>query len=104
MSTRRLAILALVAFTLSPAACGRKETEAGSSVGKEAPPAVTVKDIELGRTINPDKTIGDRTTDFRPAETVYASVQTEGTGRGTLRARWTFQDGQVVDETTQEIS
>jgi hypothetical protein len=104
MSTHRLSMIAFLALALPLAGCDRKEMESGSSVGEEAPAALTVRDIDLGRTVNPDKSIGDRTDDFRPAETIYASVQTEGSGRGSLRARWTFQDGQVVDETTQEIT
>jgi hypothetical protein len=101
----RLPLFTLLTLSLSLAACDRRDdVETGASVRDEPAAAVIVKDIDLGRTVNPDKSIGDRTGEFRPAETIYASVQTEGTGRGTLKARWTFQDGQVVDETTQEIS
>ncbi len=42
--------------------------------------------------------------DFAPTDTIYASVETSGTGSGTLSARWTFEDGQVVDEGSQPVS
>ena len=77
---------------------------AGSSVAKEPQPALSVQDVDLGRTLNPDKGIGDHTGEFKPTETIYASVKTEGSGSGKLQARWTFNGGQVVDETTQEIN
>ena len=45
------------------------------------------------------------TDEFRRTDTIYVSVDTEGTAVGAaLLARWTYEDGQVVDETTQTIS
>src|SRR5690606_3831710 len=64
-----------------------------------------VTDVSLGRSIGMDRRVGSPTEDFTPADTVYASVATEGTGSGaSLTARWRFEDGQLVDETTQPIS
>ena len=37
-------------------------------------------------------------------DTVYVSVKTEGAGTGKLSAKFTFQDGQVVEETSQDIN
>jgi hypothetical protein len=51
------------------------------------------------------QSVADETSEFRTNEVFHALVTTEGTATGaTITARWTFQDGQVVDETTQPIS
>ena len=64
----------------------------------------SVTDIDLGRTLNPDKTITDVLDTFRPADTLYASVETDAPGTVTLVGRWTFEDGQVVEESSQTVS
>ena len=67
--------------------------------------SVKVTDIDVGRSIAADKTIADKTDSFRPNDIFYVSVKTEGsTPSATLAARWTYQDGQVVDNSTQTIS
>lgn len=69
--------------------------------------AVRVTEVDLGRSIGPDKRINDNaeTDDFRRNDTIYASVATEGNASGgALTARWTFEDGQVVDESSQNIA
>lgn len=100
-----------VALALLPAlaACGRgDEAEVETQPTTEvAPDALRVTEVDLGRSIGADRRItdDDDTDDFRPTDTIYASVVTEGTATGsTLTARWTYQDGQVVDETSQTIS
>ena len=101
-----------VAALLLVAACGRRDetavdTATGTVVPNTATPgaaAITVGEIDVGRSLNADKGIADRTNEFRRTDTIYVSVATQGTGSGTLAARWTFQDGQVVDESSQSIS
>ena len=69
--------------------------------------AIRVTEVDLGRSVSTDGRINDNmeTDEFRPSDTIYASVATDGSGSGsTLSARWTFNDGQVVDESTQNIS
>lgn len=107
---RRVMGLAFV-LALAPAlaACGGRdeadvETQPATEVTAEA---LRVTEVELGNAIGADKRVTDvrETDDFGPMDTIYASVETEGTASGsTLTARWTYQDGQVVDETTQTIS
>ena len=42
---------------------------------------------------------------FKPTDTIYASILTEGpAAAATLKARWTYQDGQAVKESTQTIA
>jgi hypothetical protein len=67
--------------------------------------AVRVTQIDLGRSLAADKGIADKTSDFRPTDTIYVSVETDGTSpQATLATRWTFQDGQVVKEESQNIA
>ena len=77
----------------------------GCKAGKQAGSAVVkVTDIDVGRSVAADKTIADKTDSFRPTDTFYVSVKTEGSApSATLVARWTYEDGQVVDESRQEI-
>ncbi len=41
---------------------------------------------------------------FAPQSTIYASIATEGSGKGTLAAKWTDPDGKVLAEQTQDIN
>ena len=83
---------------------------AGCSRNQSAPPpatqsAVKVASIDLGRAIAADKTVADQTDSFRPADTIYASVKTEGSAASArLSARWTYEGDQVVSESTQSIA
>lgn len=80
----------------------RRETATGDVAAETS---VRVSNVELGRAIGSDNHITDRTDDFRPNDTIYASVVTEGSGPNTtLTARWVYEDDQVVDESTRTIS
>ena len=110
---RRLFTLAVaLGLAMTVSACKREAGETETDV-KEAPPAETVADevrvanVELGRSIGADKKINDNqaTDEFKRTDTIYASVDTDGNGSGSsLTAHWTFEDGQVVDETTQTLA
>ena len=58
--------------------------------------------IQLGRSVNPDGTVGGHTTRFKPHDTVYASVLTTGSGSATISARWTYA-GRVVGEPQKQV-
>ncbi len=96
------------ALALSVIGCARdrgteREEAATGTVATES--AVRVSTVELGRAVGDDNRITDRTDNFRPNDTIYASIVTEGTGANTtLTARWTYEDGQVVDESNRTIS
>lgn len=62
-----------------------------------------VTTIQVGRSLNADKTVASHTTIFRPEETVYVSVQTAGVGDGTLRVRWAY-GGRVLSEPEKRVS
>ena len=40
---------------------------------------------------------------FAPTSTIYASIAIEGTGHGTLTAKWTDPSGQVIADQKQEF-
>ena len=61
-----------------------------------APASLTVTTLDLGNAIGADNHIAAPMTSFGTKDTIHASVATDGAG-GNLTARWTFQDGQVVD-------
>jgi hypothetical protein len=58
--------------------------------------------IQLGRSVNPDGTVGGNTTRFKPSDTIYASILTTGSGSATMSARWTYA-GRVVGEPRREV-
>ena len=108
----RIQILA-IALAVGAAACAKKDDTTDNVAGgaidttpaTTTPAAFKVSDVELGKSLNTDKTIKDNTDDFGVRDTIYASVKTEGSATGaTLTARWTFQDNQVVEEQTQTIN
>ena len=101
MSVRARAQAALlILLSLALTACSRPAPSGGT-----ATQSVRVTDVNLGRTLNADKTVGDSTSSFRPIDTIYASVVTEGSSSSAaLKARWTYQDGQVVDESVRTIA
>lgn len=89
----------LLAAGLS-AACTRPATSPPATQD-----AVRVTDVDLGLRVGSDKRVTDQTDSFRPSETVYVSVRTEGTvPSAILKTRWTFQGGQVVQESSQTIA
>lgn len=101
--SRRIPVSVCLALVVMAAAC-RGDREPGAT-GTSGSAAVRVTDVTLGRSVGGDMAIVDRTETFRPNDTIYASVATDGSANSaTLRARWTFEDGQVVDDSTRTIA
>jgi hypothetical protein len=67
-----------------------------------APAGVTVTTVDLGNSVGADNRVTAPATSFAGTDTIHASVATAGAG-GDLTARWTFQDGQVVDTQDKTI-
>ena len=64
-----------------------------------------VTEVDLGRAMRGDTAVVEEIDDFGVRDTIHAVVRHEGTAQGvTLTARWTFQDGQVVDERQETVS
>jgi hypothetical protein len=118
-----LAVVAAVSLTL--AACGKKEEPpqpqtAPPPVSMPTPPAaepappvavapaeVAVAALTLGNAIGADARVSAATETFAPADTIYISVDTTGTGTASLDAKWTYHMGDqvaVVKEDTMTIS
>ena len=66
-------------------------------------PPLQLNTIQLGRGLNPDKTVNGFTTRFKPDDTIYAAVLTSNAGSGTVKARWLFGD-RVVSEPEKQVS
>ena len=91
LATRALVIAtALVVCALAAASCR-----------PSGPLRVTT--IQTGKSLNSDKSVGVHTTRFKPDDTMFASVLTDGPGEGTIGVRWRFS-GRVVSEETKEVS
>ncbi len=58
-----------------------------------APAAVSVAGISLGKAIGADKKVTAATDTFAKGDTIYAAVETTGSGVATLKAKWTFHKG-----------
>jgi hypothetical protein len=110
LTSRLTRIAFMLALVPALGACGGDDDDAMPELQPQ--PEVTMEelritDVELGRSVGTDNRITDDrdTDDFTPMDTIYVAVETEGAVAGSpLTARWTFSDGQVVDESTQTIS
>jgi hypothetical protein len=103
---RFLMTTGLVVGAFTSVGCARK-ADAPADTGAIAltPPSPTVSVIETGRHIGPNRRISDTTSTFAPGDTLYLSVVADNTPTTSmLTARWTFQDGQVVDSTSQAVA
>lgn len=106
----------LAALLLLPAlGCGRGEeastgqagtpAETTPPVAAPAPGAFAVESVELGSAVDEASQIRDAKTTFAPSDTIYAAVETGGAAPEiTLTARWTYEDGQLVNESSRTIA
>ena len=86
----RLSVASLfVAATLTAAACTQEPLKFNA--------------IQLGRGLNSDRTVSGFTTRFKPTDTIYAAVLTDGAGSGKVKARWLYA-GRVVSEPEQDVT
>ena len=69
-----------------------------------APAPVAVASVQMGTAIGADNRISAGTNTFKPTDTIYLSVTTQGEQGGkALAARFTFENGQVVHESSQAL-
>lgn len=99
-----LVVLLATGLAVGGTGCAKKSSEtAGTSTTTTE--EVRVTQVDLGRGVGTDKRVTDQTDSFQPGDPVYATVVTSGAApTATLKARWTYQDGQVVDESEQTIA
>ena len=101
-SGARLVAAALATTVIAASGCGPRDTDQPAT--DTAATELRVNDVTLGRSVGSDNRVTDRTNDFGVRDTIYVVVETDrSTAGGTLAARWTFEDGQVVDETTRTV-
>ena len=101
-------IILAFAVALALFACGQSETNpppVSAPAPAAAPESARVSAIDLGNAIGADKRIAAPTAAFAPGDTIYASIATEGSSPSlTLTARWTYEDGQLVSESSETIA
>jgi hypothetical protein len=103
----RIARAGLLAGVLALPACGKKDSANTAETGSASTStsAVRVTAVNVGRGLGADKRLSDQTQQFRPTDVIYAVVETQGSGQNAdLQARWTYEDGQLVDEASRSIS
>lgn len=83
-----LVVLVLVA-ALGVAGCSREPLE--------------VSQIQIGKSLNSDKSVSAHTTRFSPDDTIYASVITQKSGSSVLGVRWLYA-GKMISEMKREVS
>ena len=115
--TKLRVVLVLAALVLGLSGC-KKESPApppaavppSAPQAQTPPPAagvVSVVNISLGKALGPDKKIATATDAFAKGDTIYAVVETTGSGKATLKARWAYHKGDKtasVSEDSKTIS
>jgi len=111
VNTRALIRVASMALIIASVGCKKKDATVADTTVTNPPPApapaapvLHVTGVETGKGLNADKTVKDDAHDFGVRDTVYVSVKTEGAGSGKLAAKFTYQDGQTVNESSQDIA
>ena len=73
---------------------------AGSACAK---PPLSLSNIQVGRSLNPDRSVASITSLFKPNETIYVAVQTREAGSGAVGVKWMFGT-QVIEQPTKQVS
>jgi hypothetical protein len=105
----KLRLLAITAASVvALAACGKKEPPPAPAPAPAPPPAavpapapapagVTLSAVTLGNAVDADKKVTAASEMFATSDTIYASIDTTGTGTATLVAKWSYtKDGKTV--------
>ena len=90
LKTGRALLAAVLVVAGSGVACGPSEPFRATT-------------LQLGRSLNPDNSVGSHTTRFKPDETVFVSILSDDPGYGTVTVRWLL-NGQVVSEAKRDVS
>ena len=70
-----------------------------------APAEFKVSGIEVGKGIGADKRVTAPASSFKPKDTIYVSVATDGAAPSkTITAKWTYENGQTVKEGSESIA
>lgn len=114
LTARRAAFASALILLGTLAACKKKDetmvadtTSLGTTTATVAldTTPIRVSDIQVGKGVGSDKKVGDQTTSFGVRDTMYVAVITTGAAKDAkVTAKWTFNDKQVVKESSQTIS
>ena len=117
-----LITVAVLAAALALSACGKQEapppapapaTPAPAPAAPPPPaaapaaPTTTVSELVLGNTLSADGKVTLAATSFAPKDTIYAQVTTTSTGGAgavSVAAKWTYDQGQPVSQSTESVS
>ncbi len=70
-----------------------------------APAAIMVSAVNLGTAVGADQKVTNPSVSFGVTDVIYAAVDTKNaSSNATLAAKWTYQDGQTVNEETSNIA
>ena len=64
---------------------------------------LNVVGIQTGKSLNTDHSIGRHAISFRPDDTMYVSVLTNGRGKGTITVKWSLYS-RVLHQVTRKVS
>jgi len=112
MKTNHVTAVLSLCFVLALAstACQKSQTQTSDNTNtgtatEQTASNVQVERVDLGKHVGNDNQVTDHSDAFTPNETIYASVVTQGSApTAELKTRWTYQDGQVVDEVSRTIA
>ena len=62
-----------------------------------------VTNLQTGRSLNSDNSVGTLATRFKPDDTLFVSVLTKGRGAGKIGVKWTYA-GRLVSEDSRDVS
>lgn len=115
-----LALAAALVASIAVVGCKKKEepvvtpppaASEPAPMPAPAPVAATasVTGVDLGTAVGPDMKVTAPATTFKPTDTIFAAVATStsdpmATVSSKLGAKWSFQDGQVVNEETVDAN
>ena len=121
--TLNIAIAAALFGSLALVGCKKNQDEAAMTpppattepapapTTPEPAPAATasVTSLSLGNAVGADMKVATPSTTFAPKDTIYASVTTSTSDAAAsvpakLGAKWSFEDGQVVNEETRDLN
>lgn len=104
----RFPVLALALVALALGGCKRAEESAAPAPATppvSSPGVFRVVSVDVGDAIDAGLRVPAPLSQFAPSDTIYASIATEGAApQVSIVARWTYEDGQLVDESTQVIA
>lgn len=118
--TLNMAIAAALLGSLALVGCKKKQDETAmtpppattepATMPTTAPAtAATITSVDLGNAVGANMKVDMPATTFAPKDTIYASVATSTSDSGAavpakVGAKWTFEDGQVVNEETRDLN